>query len=161
MSTKGGEGMRKHPSTVEKKADKYKLFQFFEDQQYRGRQMVYTYDLGDGWRHHMIVEGRAFPTADFKCISGEGHYVAEDVGSTAGWKRLKEAYRTSTPDQAQKEKRAWFEKECSNGEKEGLKGREHEFDKDLVDLVLDGMRSAGLRNDRVPPGLGRGRSGPF
>lgn len=115
--------------------------------------MVYTYDFGDNWRHQMSLQGRGPPTTDFKCISAQGHYVAEDVGSPSGWEKLKAAYRTSNPTQEQKEKREWYESGCSNGEKEGLTGRENEVDKFLIDYVLGGMRSAGLTND--------GRQNPY
>jgi hypothetical protein len=33
----GSERRRKHPNTIEKKAHQYKLYQFFEDQQYQGK----------------------------------------------------------------------------------------------------------------------------
>jgi len=51
--------------------------------------MVYTYHMGDNWEHHMAVVGRAPPTDDFVCLSGTGHYVAEDAGSWRGWEEVK------------------------------------------------------------------------
>jgi len=35
------EGMRRHPNTTEKKADKFKLFEMFDDAQFRGVYLIY------------------------------------------------------------------------------------------------------------------------
>jgi len=66
--------------------------------------------------------GRA-NTAEKKpaCISGEGHGPAEDVGGTYGWEMLKAAYESPNPDPEQREKMAWYEKHCMNGQRTGLK----------------------------------------
>ncbi|KAI2783463.1 plasmid pRiA4b ORF-3-like protein-domain-containing protein [Daldinia loculata] len=116
------EGTRRHPNTTEKKADSYKLRHLFDDPKYSGRKMVYTYDFGDNWEHEMTVLGRADATADFVCIDGAGHYVAEDVGGTNGWQNLKEAYRTAQPSAEQRDRRRWFETQCSNADAAGLAG---------------------------------------
>ncbi|KAH9893019.1 hypothetical protein F4778DRAFT_305061 [Xylariomycetidae sp. FL2044] len=43
------EGPRMHPNTPEKKANAYKLYQFFDDAKYQGKGLIYTYDFGDNW----------------------------------------------------------------------------------------------------------------
>lgn len=133
------EGMRRHPNTPEKKADKYKLFQLFDDARFRGmctwqrlpchhpdlepdRQIVYTYDFGDNWEHQLTILGRADATADFVCLDGSGHYVAEDSRGVKGWEDLKAAYRTQSPTKEQRERRQWFEREASNPDPRGLAG---------------------------------------
>ncbi|KAF2405647.1 hypothetical protein EJ06DRAFT_468213 [Trichodelitschia bisporula] len=134
------EGGRKHPHTVEKKADTFPLYQLFDDAKYRGKQLAYTYDFGDNWEHVMTVEGRADSTKTFSCLLGTGQPVAEDVGSTRGWEKLKEAYRAATPSAEQREKRSWFERDASNADPRGLAGgRVDEWDRDAVNRKLSKM----------------------
>jgi hypothetical protein len=87
-----------------------------------GKEIVYTYDFGDNWEHHITVEGRAEATDHFVCLLGTGHPVAEDVGGVKGWDALKAAYRAARPNKEQREKREWFENEASNGDPVGLAG---------------------------------------
>lgn len=85
---------------------------------------VYVYDFGDNWEHYMKVVGREPPLEEeyFRCLSGEGHYVAEDVGSNRGWNRLKDAYAAANPTKEQRENMEWFETECSNKDPKGCGG---------------------------------------
>lgn len=91
-----------HPNTPKKEANNYKLYQLLDDPKHRGRIITCTYDLGDNWEHHLIVEGRASPTWVFQDISGTGHYVLEDACSDHGWEELKEAYRAARPTAEQR-----------------------------------------------------------
>lgn len=84
--------------------------------------LIYTYDFGDNWEHLITVTGRSPPTDDFSCLSGTGHYVAEDAGAFRGWEELKAAYQTNNPTREQKEKRRWFERQASNADPKGLAG---------------------------------------
>ncbi|KAK4165552.1 hypothetical protein QBC43DRAFT_208158 [Cladorrhinum sp. PSN259] len=134
------EGQRRHPRTVEKDSQDTKLWQVLDGDKYRGegKTMIYTYGFGDNWEHVMTIEGRGTkPTRDFVCLSGEGHGVAEDVGSAAGWEALKKAYRAAKPTEEQKEKMAWYESEASNGDVKGLAGeRVNFFDLEKVNKML-------------------------
>ncbi|KAL9117229.1 MAG: hypothetical protein Q9187_006237 [Circinaria calcarea] len=58
-------------------------------------------------------------------MAGEGHGAAEDVGGPRGWKELKEAYAAKKPTAEQKGKREWYEDDCANGYKSGLKCSRH------------------------------------
>ncbi|KAI0111609.1 MM3350-like domain-containing protein [Daldinia grandis] len=110
------------PKPVEKKADNFMLFHFFDDPKYTSYKMVYNYDFGDCWEHEMTLLGRGDATHDFVCIDGVGHCAAEGVGGSMGWQDLKEAYRAARPDEAQRYKRRWFETMCSNADAVGLEG---------------------------------------
>lgn len=71
------------------------------------------------------------------CLDGEGHAVAEDAGSVRGWLKLREAYRTNTPNTEQKKKRVWFERLASNRDPRGLgKGGDRVWDKDAINAIL-------------------------
>lgn len=112
---------RRHKNTVEKKADRLKLHQVLDDPSYRNAPMQYEYDFGDCWEHQITHVSRAEKATDFfQCKAGEGHGVAEDVGSAKGWEELKLAYRSSRPDQDQKEKMDWFGNLASNEDRHGL-----------------------------------------
>ncbi len=61
-----------------------------------GAKAVYTYDLGDGWEHGIVVEkvlapepGQAYPL----CVDGKGHGPPEDCGGIPGFYSLLEAIR--------------------------------------------------------------------
>lgn len=99
--------------------------------------MIYTYDMGDSWEHHMNVVGRAPPTDDCVCLSGTGHYVAEDAGSWRGWEEVKAAYRASSLTQEQREKRKWFETQASTCNRRSLAGDRVNFsDREKVNRDL-------------------------
>jgi hypothetical protein len=130
-------GMRSHPQTPEKRNDKLKLYEILEDARYRGRGLEYEYDFGDCWTHAITVIGRTDHSTTFSCIAGEGHPCAEDAGGATGWKKLVEAYRTARPDEEQREKKEWFETQCSNRDRQGLAGeRIKQWDKGLVNRML-------------------------
>ncbi|GGM37997.1 hypothetical protein GCM10011351_25230 [Paraliobacillus quinghaiensis] len=54
---------------------------------YLPSEITYTYDFGDDWRHHIVVEDFIddyyynHPT----CIAGEGNVPPEDVGGEPGY----------------------------------------------------------------------------
>ena len=87
-----------------------------------GKQIVYTYDFGDNWKHTLTVERRGDFTDHFVCLAGTGHPVVEDVSGVEGWKDLKAAYRAAQPTQEQRERREWFEKRARNVDPRGLAG---------------------------------------
>ena len=69
----------------------------------------------------MTRMSRADTATDFfQCTDGEGHGVAEDVGSVNGWEFLKQAYRSPRPNKEQREKMKWFETFASNKDRQGL-----------------------------------------
>lgn len=126
---------RVHPETPEIVASKVRLGKILE--KYKGAPMEYEYDFGDSWEHEISVIGRAPATSAFVCSGGEGHGVAEDVGSVNGWQSLKKAYRTQRPDKDQKERMYWFERQASNSDPYGLgNGRDRLFDRDGVNFKL-------------------------
>ncbi|KAJ6445898.1 major facilitator superfamily transporter [Purpureocillium lavendulum] len=132
------EGSRRHPSTPEKTAEKCLLFELFDNPKFPDRKIVYTYDFGDNWEHHMTIVGRADPTVDFVCLDGSGHAVAEDAGGTRGWERVKEAYQTQSPTQDQKGRRHWFEQQASNADPRGLAGdRVNAWDRTQINKDLE------------------------
>ncbi|KAH9907212.1 plasmid pRiA4b ORF-3-like protein-domain-containing protein [Xylariomycetidae sp. FL2044] len=149
------EGSRKHPNTPEKKANEYKLYQLFDNPRYRDRDIIYTYDFGDNWEHHISIIGRAPFSPGYKCLDGIGHGVAEDVGGYRGWEELKAAYRVSRPNEEQQERRAWFEKYATNKDPEGLRdGLFNEFDIARVnaDLALLTRMFDQKADDFIEPG---------
>ena len=112
---------RRHKNTPEKKANRLKLYQVLDDPAYSNAPMQYEYDFGDCWEHLITHVSRAEKAMDyFQCKAGEGHGVAEDVGSATGWEELKLAYRSSRLSQDQKEKMDWFENLASNEDRHGL-----------------------------------------
>ncbi|PYT84764.1 MAG: hypothetical protein DMG40_00765 [Acidobacteria bacterium] len=59
----------------------------------QGDSVVYTYDLGDDWRHDVVLE-KILPASDGTvrpvCLSGERHCPPEDVGGTSGYEEFLE-----------------------------------------------------------------------
>lgn len=126
-----------HSQTPEIDSKKIKLSKVFENQEYEGAPIEYEYDFGDRWTHDITVIGRAGATTKFKCLDGEGHGVAEDVGSSDGWQELKQAYKATTPNEEQKKKREWFENRASNRDRRGLgDGRERTWNIEAINLNL-------------------------
>ncbi|KAK1831957.1 MM3350-like domain-containing protein [Podospora conica] len=135
------EGMRRHPRTLEKPGAKFKLWQMFDNEEWKDLKKVYTYDFGDNWEHYMTVVGREPATwvDEFHCLAGEGHWVAEDVGGIKGWNKLKEAYAAANPTQEQRDKIKWYENDCPNSDPKGLRGdRVNFFDLGYIDRLLSG-----------------------
>ncbi|KAI9721231.1 MAG: hypothetical protein M1812_002392 [Candelaria pacifica] len=129
--------LRRHAQTPEKTSKELKLYEVLDDANYRDCPLEYEYDFGDAWTHEIEVIGREEPTEIFTCSAGEGHGVAEDVASTPGWKKLKEAYRATNPTKDQKENMKWFETRASNKDPKGLRnGRERIWGKDRVNRLL-------------------------
>ncbi|KAK0708496.1 hypothetical protein B0H67DRAFT_496144 [Lasiosphaeris hirsuta] len=152
--------LRKHPRTVEKDSQNYRLFQLLGNSQYRNIEIVYTYDFSNDWHHFLTVKGRAPVTENFVCLSGTGHYVAEDVGSIHAWEELKEAYLAPQPNKKQLKKREWFENQASNADPQGLAGdRVNFFDveqttRDLANM-LDKFERMGEESARQQETLNR------
>jgi len=130
-------GRRSHPRTPEKGSNKIKLYEVFQNVQYRGNDLEYEYDFSDCWTHKITVTGRTMHSGHFVCVAGEGHPCAEDAGGLHGWMDLVEAYKAMTPTKEQREKREWFETQCSNQDRRGLAGdRITQWDKELVNRLL-------------------------
>ena len=130
-------GQRQHPRTPEKRSSKVKLLDVLEKPAYETAPLEYEYDFGDCWEHAITLEGRKEGTDFFACVDGEGHYVAEDVGSWRGWNELKRAYRAQRPNQEQRGKMRWFEQQASNRDAQGLKnGRERFWAKFMINRRL-------------------------
>ena len=59
----------------------------------KGDSVLYVYDLGDDWRHEVVLE-KILPTPDTTarpvCIAGERHCPPEDVGGTSGYEEFLE-----------------------------------------------------------------------
>jgi hypothetical protein len=128
---------RKHSQTPEISSSKINLSKVFSNPSYCDCDIEYENDFGDCWVHQIRVIGRDSATEKFVCVEGEGHGVAEDVGSYKGWEGLKEAHRTEHPDEEQRERRKWFENMASNRDLRGLGGgRERVFDKEGVNANL-------------------------
>jgi hypothetical protein len=98
--------------------------------------MEYEYDFGDGWCHTITIVSRVAATSIFECTDGEGHGVAEDVGSVRGWDELKRAYRAARPDKSQREKMLWFETQASNAEGGGLHDKERVWAMEKINHLL-------------------------
>jgi hypothetical protein len=58
-----------------------------------GDSMVYQYDFGDNWRHHVVLE-KIFPAEGAAnrpvCLGGERHCPPEDVGGVSGYQEFLE-----------------------------------------------------------------------
>ena len=134
-------GDRRHKDTPEKMANRLKLHQVLDDQSYHNAPLQYEYDFGDCWEHQLTDVSRADKATDFfQCTDGEGHGVAEDVGSTEGWKNLKRAYKSQRPDKKQKEKMDWFETVAYNKDRQGLgNGRDKVWPKAEINSRLAKM----------------------
>ena len=144
LSGKGVDAMydrlRKNPNTPEKKAPQVRLFQVFENREYKDMPFEYEYDFGDHWTHTIELLGRKEATDYFLCTDGEGHGCAEDAGGVGGWEELKTAYRTERPNKDQKEKMKWYETQASNPDPQGLgNGRERVWAKGLINRRLAEM----------------------
>ena len=53
-----------------------------------GDSMMYEYDVGDSWRHEIVVE-KVVPNAEMQkpiCLGGERHSPPEDIGGVPGYK---------------------------------------------------------------------------
>ena len=134
-------GDRRHKDTPEKMANRLRLHQVLDDPSYRDAPLQYEYDFGDCWEHQVTHVSRADKATDFfQCTDGEGHGVAEDVGSTNGWENLKGAYRTPRPNKEQREKMKWFENSACNGDRQGLgNGRDKKWEKAEINSRLREM----------------------
>ncbi|MCJ1245027.1 hypothetical protein MMC30_002228 [Trapelia coarctata] len=128
---------RRHDASPMRMSTDMLLRDVLEDQRYSGKKLEYCYDFGDSWDHEIRLVARKPPARAFKCVGGQGHAAAEDVGSIKGWQYLVQAYRVQRPNQEQEQKISWYEKMCSNGDARGLKGdRVNHFDKDGINQIL-------------------------
>ncbi|KIV83987.1 hypothetical protein PV11_05967 [Exophiala sideris] len=109
----------------------WKLLDIFEGDGYRGNvNLIYEYDMGDGWEHEITFLGVEDPGlrkalmdgAEFNtplCFSGEGHPCAEDCGGTPGWEHLKAVF-TKPRARDPGDLKTWYKSSCHNGDKKGL-----------------------------------------
>jgi hypothetical protein len=79
------------PEIIKKTSD-YTLADIYDNDSYKGKtSLVYEYDHGDGWQHHINFLGREDPIARKifpylsnrvvpLCMGGEGHPAAEECG---------------------------------------------------------------------------------
>lgn len=84
--------------------------------------VIAQFDLITGRLESSIAPSPPLEEEYFRCLSGEGHYVAEDVRSNRAWNRLKDAYAAANPTKEQLENMEWFETECSNKDPKGCGG---------------------------------------
>jgi len=59
----------------------------------QGDSVLYVYDLGDDWRHEVVLEKILPPPATTVrrvCLSGERHCPPENVGGTSGYEEFLE-----------------------------------------------------------------------
>ena len=71
-------------------AKKTKIDQLFTE----GKTFIYEYDLGDSWKHEIVIEEILESDQDVKysrCIEGERHRPPEDVGGISGYENFLEA----------------------------------------------------------------------
>ncbi|KAK3375624.1 hypothetical protein B0T24DRAFT_571961 [Lasiosphaeria ovina] len=134
------EGRRRHPRTIEKPSEDFKLWQLFDDPKYQNHEIVYTYDFSDNWEHRLTITGRADATEHFAVLSGTGHPVAEDFGGVRGWQDLKAAYLAKEPTPEQRGRREWFETRASNADSRGLgAGNVDVWDMEAINAELPDM----------------------
>lgn len=142
-------GIPAPPKAVWKDSSKIKICEYMAMPAYRDRHLQYEYDLGDGWEHAITHIGRAPRTEKFVCVGGEGHGAAEDAGGPFGWDELKEAYKTKSPSQSQKEKMWWYESFCTNGFNTGLGGdRAWRWSQERVNAQLAKLPEMVWKHDR-------------
>jgi hypothetical protein len=56
-------------------------------QDYLPAEIIYHYDFGDGWEHHILLE-KVIDNYEFNyptCLAGEGNAPPEDVGGEPGY----------------------------------------------------------------------------
>ena len=76
-----------------------------------GEAFVYEYDLGDGWRHQVLVEEIVFQKDGFKdplCTDGERACPPEDSGGLGGYYEKLEVLRNPTHEEHE-DTRIWME----------------------------------------------------
>lgn len=64
-----------------------------------GDTLVYLYDFGDGWIHHLRLEsiGPRSPGDQLRCLGGRGRGPEEDAGGIHRWNELAETLRAHGP----------------------------------------------------------------
>ena len=142
-------GIPNPPKAAWKESSKVRIDQYMAMPAYKNKRLQYEYDFGDGWEHAIMFIGRGPKTDKFVCIDGEGHGAAEDAGGPFGWQEIKEAYKTDSPDQRQKEKRWWYENFCTNGFIMGLsEDRAWRWDQEKINRQLARLPKLVWRHDR-------------
>ena len=74
------------------------------------RKFTYTYDLGDDWRHTVVVEAVGLSDRDTQYpyfVAGERHCPPEDVGGLPGFERFLEAMSDVAHEEHQ-QLRQWY-----------------------------------------------------
>lgn len=93
----------------EKNAKREKINKYFEEYS----TFRYIYDMGDYWRHEVVIEKMMKPDADVKypvCMDGERHRPPEDVGGIGGYEGFLEIIKDpSNPEY--NEMLEWAEKD--------------------------------------------------
>jgi Plasmid pRiA4b ORF-3-like protein len=124
-----------------------KLSDVFEQERYRNKRLMYTYDYGDNWEHIISFVGhaeRSFSNG-ISCIAGEGAPIAEDCGAPFGWQELKEIVKHHQLglelDDDQRQRLEWF-RELRHG------------DLEIWDWDMDGVN--GKLSNLITNRVGRG-----
>lgn len=85
-----GEDAFDYPADVPMKMETdSRLYDFFPDY----KEIIYTYDFGDNWKHYLELES-VIPDYSYnysKCLEGLGNTPPEDVGSETGYESFLEA----------------------------------------------------------------------
>jgi hypothetical protein len=109
-----------------------------------GERMRYTYDLGDGWEHEIVVEKVLTAEPDVRypvCVAGKGACPPEDCGGMWGYGHLREVL-VDPADEEHGEMLEWL------GLQTAAEFDPARFDVDEVNRVLssgDGARTAARR----------------
>ncbi len=102
-----------------------------------GEAFIYEYDLGDSWRHQVLVERVRFDakhTEGASCLAGERACPPEDSGGVPGYYEKLECLRDPDHDEHE-ETKAWIE---------GMTGGPFDpdaFDLDAVNRTLKALRA--------------------
>jgi Plasmid pRiA4b ORF-3-like protein len=75
-----------------------------------GSSLIYTYDLGDGWEHDIVLEKRSSGGEDAAspvCVDGEQACPPEDCGGVSGYSDLLEILQNPA-DERYEEMREWI-----------------------------------------------------
>lgn len=102
-----------------------------------GDSAFYVYDLGDYWRHEVVVE-RILPLQDSVvrplCLSGERHCPPEDVGGPPGYEQFLEVI--SEPGDEEYERKVRWAGGSSTLTHSAARFQPEEFDAEAVNAVL-------------------------
>ena len=107
----------------------------------QGDSVLYVYDLGDDWRHEVVLE-KILPASGAMvrplCLSGERHCPPEDVGGTSGYEKFLEVIFDPSHEEYEKNVR-WAGGPSALTRWEG-RFQPEEFDVKAVNDTLSRMR---------------------